>query len=225
MELIISLSKAFSAFNEKDQAAFAKWFGKSVVKDPDGNPLRVYHGTPGDFSSFDQKRIGSGNDEYGIGIYFTDHAPWAGAYTGTSGNTMPLYIKITKPIIFEKQPKLTYTQSYKIANGLTRKHFNAFLADNYDIEYQGLESAKREYLDSLIGMDVIDAGNSLYQDIYKGHPEAYRFSEVFADAVGRDGIIAKRGEHFFYVVFKTTQIKSAIGNKGTFKPRSGNILE
>ncbi|AXG67564.1 putative SAM-dependent methyltransferase [Dickeya phage vB_DsoM_JA33] len=225
MELLISLSKPISAFTSKDQAAFDKWFGKSVVKDPQGNPLVVYHGTPGNFDTFDKKRLGGGNDEYGIGFYFTDSAEFARYYTKGSGSTMPVYLKITKPIIFEKPPRMTLTQATKIANGLTRPHFNEFLAQNYDIEYQGLASAKKEYLEDFVGMDVITAGHNLFQDIYAGEPESWRFPEVFAAATGRDGIIAKRGEHFFYVVFSPTQIKSAIGNKGTFKPRTENILE
>lgn len=225
MKILVSLSKALSAFTPKDQAAFDKWFGKSVVKDPQGNPLTVFHGTPGDFHTFDRKRLGLGNDEYGIGFYFTDNAEFARYYMGASGNTMPVYLKIQKPIIYEKQPRLTYTQALKIANGLTRPHFNSFLAENFDLEYQGLANAKREYLENFVGMDIIDAGNNLFQDIYKDEPEAYRFPEVFAAATGRDGIIAKKGQHFFYVVFSPTQIKSAIGNKGTFKPRTENILE
>lgn len=225
MEILISLSKAVSAFSEKDRAAFEKWFGKSVVKDPQGNPLVVYHGTTGDFDTFDKKRLSYGNDEYGIGFYFTDSPEFAQYYAKNSGSTLPVYLKIQKPIIFEKQPRMTLMQATKIANGLTRPHFNRFLAENYDLDYQGLASAKQEYLENFVGMDIIDAGNNLFQDIYKGEPEAWRFSEVFAAATGKDGIIAKRGQHFFYVVFNPTQIKSAVGNKGTFKPRTENILE
>lgn len=225
MEILISLSKAVSAFSEKDRAAFEKWFGKSVVKDPQGNPLVVYHGTTGDFDTFDKKRLSAGNDEYGIGFYFTDSPEFAQYYAKNSGSTLPVYLKIQKPIIFEKQPRMTLMQATRIANGLTRPHFNRFLAENYDLDYQGLASAKQEYLENFVGMDLIDAGNNLFQDIYKDEPEQWRFSEVFAAATGRDGIIAKRGQHFFYVVFSPTQIKSAVGNKGTFKPRTENILE
>lgn len=225
MEILISLSKAWAAFTEKDQAAFDKWFGKSVVKDPQGNPLIVYHGTTGNFDTFDKKRLSAGNDEYGIGFYFTDSPEFAQYYAKNSGSTLPVYLKIQKPIIFEKQPRMTMLQATRIANGLTRPHFNRFLAENYDLDYQGLASAKKEYLENFVGMDIIDAGNNLFRDIYQGEPEQWRFSEVFASAVGRDGIIAKRGKHFFYVVFSPTQIKSAIGNKGSFKPRTENILE
>lgn len=225
MELVLSLSKSISAFTEKDQAAFDKWFGKSVVRDPQGQPLTVYHGTPGDFDVFDKNRLGMGNDQYGIGFYFTDQAQWAAQYTTTTGSTLPVYLKITKPIIFEKQPRMTYTQAIKIANGLTRPHFNEFLKDTYDTEYQGLANAKKEYIDTYVGMDIIDAGNNLFNDIYKNHPDSWKFPSIFAAAVNRDGIIAKVSGHFFYIVFAPTQIKSAIGNKGTFKPRSENILE
>ena len=225
MEILISLSKAVSAFSEKDRAAFDKWFGKSVVKDPQGNPLVVYHGTPGSFDTFDKHRLGKGNDEYGIGFYFTDSPEFAKAYIGNHGSIMPVYIKIAKPIIFEKQPRMTYAQAFKLATGLGRKHFYEFLGENYDLEFRGKLSATQEYLEPYVGMDIVVAGNNLFNDFYKGEEQEWMFPEIFARTVNRDGIIAKRGEHFFYVVFSPTQIKSAVGNKGTFKPRTENILE
>jgi hypothetical protein len=50
---------------------FKKWFGKSQVVDPLGNPLKVYHGTTRDFKSFDTEHANPEND-FGKGIYFTN---------------------------------------------------------------------------------------------------------------------------------------------------------
>jgi hypothetical protein len=52
-------------------APFKQWFGKSKVVDPMGNPLKVYHGTTKDFSSFDTEHASPEND-FGAGIYFTN---------------------------------------------------------------------------------------------------------------------------------------------------------
>lgn len=45
-----------------------------------------------------------------------------------------------------------------------------------------------------------------------------------AMAAGHDGLIIGNGERNLYVVFSAAQIKSAIGNRGTFDPTSANIL-
>lgn len=50
---------------------FQKWFGNSVVKNKDGSPKRVMHGSTHEFDKFD---MANGNEEgfYGKGFYFTD---------------------------------------------------------------------------------------------------------------------------------------------------------
>lgn len=50
-------------------AAFKEWFGDSQIIDSDGNPLRLYHGTLGNFDTFEPGTIES---DMGSGIYFTD---------------------------------------------------------------------------------------------------------------------------------------------------------
>lgn len=51
--------------------AFKHWFGKSVVTDDDGQPLRLFHGTTGDFTTFDADR-GNIESDFGKGIYFSN---------------------------------------------------------------------------------------------------------------------------------------------------------
>jgi hypothetical protein len=50
---------------------FRKWFGKSKVVDEKGKPIRVYHGTTGDFSTFDPSR-GNIESDFGAGLYFSN---------------------------------------------------------------------------------------------------------------------------------------------------------
>lgn len=54
----------------KGVAAFKRWFGASKVRDSDGSPLPVYHGTTHDFSSFTLER-GNVENFFGAGFYFT----------------------------------------------------------------------------------------------------------------------------------------------------------
>jgi len=101
-------SKMTSTDDVLDSASFKKWFKGSQVKDKDGKPLVVYHGTVGDFNKFDKKK------SYGDGIfgfYFTPDPSVASSYTigwedlpSDKPNVMPVYLQMNKPynITYEK---------------------------------------------------------------------------------------------------------------------------
>lgn len=79
---------------------FDEWFGDSLVKNKDGTPKTVYHGTSSDFSVF---RPSSGG-EFGPGIYATDFADEASSYAGThpegtGQNVMPVHIRMEQPFV------------------------------------------------------------------------------------------------------------------------------
>lgn len=218
----VMLSLATSAQQETE--AFKRWFGKSKVVDKDGKALRVFHGTKGDFKEFDPKLIGNGNNENGVGFYFTTNTVWTGLYSGgEGGNTIPVYLKIQKPIYYNRQPKATANMVAKLTFGAGVKILNTYLRDNYDVERTGIEAAKREYRETYIDMDLVAASFSIYAELYEGNPKQHVFAEIFKDATGYDGIIIPRGPDTNYVVFTPTQIKSAVGNAGTFKPRTADI--
>src|SRR5271170_6002995 len=64
---------------------FKKWFGKSKVRDEDGAPLRVYHGTTHNFEAFDPSK-GNAENYYGKALYFTsDTADVGENYATQSG--------------------------------------------------------------------------------------------------------------------------------------------
>ena len=56
---------------------FKDWFGDSAVKDKDGNPLVVFHGTEGAFSEFDPAKGGKVDAFLGAGHYFTQNSTLA----------------------------------------------------------------------------------------------------------------------------------------------------
>ena len=97
-----------------DTPAFKKFFGKSKLKNPDGTPQVVYHGTTDSINSFDlkhPKRLDTG--WLGTGVYVTDNENLAKYYAnlkksrqiqgrlpsdGTIGPTvMPLYVRLENP--------------------------------------------------------------------------------------------------------------------------------
>lgn len=63
--------RAGSAAIDPTTKAFKRWFGKSKVVDEDGEPLMVYHGTTGDFDTFDRSR-GNPESDFGAGFYFSN---------------------------------------------------------------------------------------------------------------------------------------------------------
>ena len=92
-------SKMTSTDDVLDSASFKKWFKGSQVKDKDGNPLVVYHGTNENFNNdfaFDKKLIGSANDDgfYGRGFYFATHKGEARYY---GNNVIPVYLSLKNP--------------------------------------------------------------------------------------------------------------------------------
>lgn len=224
----MKIQLAVATAKQQETPAFKKWFGKSKVVGKDGKALRVYHGTKADVTHFDSIYIPRGNNENGVGFYFTSKPEWTSLYAGgEGGNVVPVYLKIQKPIYYEKQPQMTMAMARKFMFRSGNKNTATFLRENYDVEFTGLEAAKREYVENYDGVDILEGSFNLYNDLFQGRPFEHLFAEIFKEITGYDGIIIDRanGGAKNYVVFTPTQIKSAVGNKGTFKPRTADIVE
>ena len=222
MRIYISTSLKHSSMTPEQRANFEKWFRTSVITE-DGKagsaPKVVYHGSPADIKAFSKKFLKAGNHENGIGYYFTDETTWASGY-GEGGAVYPVYLRITKPIIYGKDKAITRVQVSKLCYGVGSKVFIQFLKDNYDVDYMGIRAARDEYYNAVIGIPLIKAAFDIYNDIYDGAEKEADFAEVFKRATGYDGIIIPKGTHgegTNYVVFSPAQIKSAVGNSGQFK--------
>ncbi|WP_454727729.1 MULTISPECIES: ADP-ribosyltransferase-containing protein [Cupriavidus] len=74
------------------QDAFAAWFGNSVVRDADGRPKVVYHGTE---ASIDTFAINS------LGAYFSCSPEVAEAYAGFDGHIVPVYLSLQHPLVVD----------------------------------------------------------------------------------------------------------------------------
>ena len=86
------------AVDQPQTEAFKRWFEGSRVVDDAGQPLVVYHGTDENFSVFDARRAGAGNDKgmRGTGIYFSPNEKTAGNY---GANLFPVYVNIRNPFV------------------------------------------------------------------------------------------------------------------------------
>ena len=85
---------------------FKRWFGRSKVRDENGEPLVVYHGTNADFDVFDKGRVDKTWE--GVGFFFTDDAEFQSAY---GDKTKKVFLSLQNPKILstpEEWSKFTY---------------------------------------------------------------------------------------------------------------------
>jgi len=163
---------------------FENWFGDSVVKNQDGTPKTVYHGSGADFSVFRPSKTG----EFGPGVYATDLADEASSYAGThpegmGQNVMPVHIRMEQPFV-AKNP----SDFWDAFGGKT--------------DTDAMLNAQKAGYDGVI----IERPYTIYDDKRK---QFYQTGQT----------------HTHYVVFDPKQIKSAIGNKGTYDLKSPKITE
>ena len=200
---------------------FKKWFGDwenpdafssrnkegpvSVVVGRDGAPLRVFHSTRENFTAFETGRKTANN--YGIfgnveterhAVFFTDSPQQADAYSKTDGAFDRGSRSV--PAYLDIKSPIDFTNS--------------------GLDYEGLAQE--------LGVSYNYLRNSLPWELLDG-PEGKQFVDA-AKKAGYDGVIftedtleaGVRGGRTF-AVFEPNQIKSAIGNRGTFDPASKDI--
>lgn len=167
------------------------------------------------------------------------------------GNVMPVYLSLQNPVdLGEKgtfiEPAYTYDEELDEyiddEESIAVKILDAIgFADNIEFgELQKIQSAVGELMmDGIYAKDLIDGMKKIdeiaYMEDDNGELVGNEFiSDLFAEA-GFDGFIVPDANKRFnldmvegtthYIVFNPTQIKSAIGNRGTFDPDSPSIIE
>ena len=78
--------------SQTDSIQFKRWFGKSKVREADGTPMLVYHGTNEKFNVFDMDKTRNKMDLKGA--FFSPYEIEAGGY---GENVGAFYLKIVKP--------------------------------------------------------------------------------------------------------------------------------
>jgi hypothetical protein len=211
-----------------DNPAFKKWFGQSKIKNQNG-PLRCFHGSTGDISNGVFKASNSG--VFGPGIYFTSKPETASKYasgarrTGQAdqdkvqGQVTPVFLKMERPFQdgslrgnSEMQQALLKFLSGGLKGVLTKKH----------PEVQNLINLLKQNKAKVI--NVMYCYNMLMKD-----KQQQSFAQhMLVDVIRKysDGIVAADSDGSAeIVVYYPNQIKSAVGNKGTFNPQSASINE
>lgn len=203
-----------------ESEAFKRWFGKSKVVNPDGSPRVMYHGTKQDIDEFksqfqlnkEKYPLHGRHATYGLGgIYFTPNPDYANMYAKTDfrkkkqqANVIPVYLRMENPYIYPSG----------IWANIKEKLFNPIDTFRYK---KAIEKNIKE-------KGFPDAENIKSMQTSKLGYMFARINEVNAlKAKGYDGIISPKGDMF--IVFDGNQVKSAIGNKGTYSLDSNIITE
>lgn len=204
---------------------FRTWFGESKVVDAQGAPLVVYHGTDRSFDTFSLnfRNENQGNDQFGPGYYTTTSATGAGGYAnGEGANILPLYISLQNPIDLD-----TPGFDRAIVEQLLRASpdFANNLMNYGDVEFEGEAAVLNNAVEAYLSYDnAINQLSVIQGDFWPNDPEG--FLRAAKEITGHDGVVVDNGgAGQFFVAWTPEQIKSAIGNRGTFDPASGNILE
>jgi hypothetical protein len=196
---------------------FKQWFGGSKVVDQNGNPEIMYHGTKQDLDEFKSAyQIAKERDPryggYGLaGIYFTPDPSFASMYAKPDfrkrkeqANVLPVYLRMENPYVYPE--------------GRWAQVKSAFLNPIERLKYN------REVRKNIREKGFPDSENIKSMQISKQGYRFVRIQEVNKlKAQGYDGIISPDKQ--MYIAFEPNQVKSAIGNKGTFDTTSANILE
>lgn len=190
--------------------AFWDWFRGSVVRNPDGSPRVVYHGTTArghggqPFTVFQP-----GGDDIGIHFGTREQADYvrAGHYDAI---IYPVYIRLKNPI------RMTDSGQWfpqDLADRLAKNIRAPYLIGPQDVALLSDAEVDRVHM----------AG-----DRHGNEGARVELVRIFK-RYGYDGIVYQNTyegnkKDDSYIVFDPTQIKSAYGNRGTYDPRDPDIL-
>ena len=221
-----SLDQSGDTYNQPavqtDTHAFKKWFGKSKVVDAEGKPLVVYHGTASDFDSFSSEFQGTATRATSSmsGFFFSSSTRTAKSYADHAAMFAPV-------------DKLIQEADAAADKG------------NWDLNES--KNAEAEALEAEINKDrgrgqnlvptYLSLQNPLVLDAKGENPQGIGGIDKLikkAQRAGHDGVVIRNfddsaglsndiSDH--YIVFKPTQIKSAIGNSGAFDGTNPSILQ
>ncbi len=187
----------------------------SGVVDANGEPLIAYHGTGADISGFDDQGKSTQGEGLGTGLghFFTNSPEYASDYAKMAqGNVIPSWLAIKKPLVITDREGMS--AAFRIASdAYGQQHYGKTLYELENSEDDADYRTVKAFYDQHLG--ATDEG-------YFGRKN--RFVRQQLQAMGYDGIVFKNDRQLgveggeVLVAFTAPQVKSAIGNAGTFRP-------
>jgi hypothetical protein len=181
---------------QTESPEFKHWFGDSKVTDEHGDPLIVYHGTASEFDAFGKEHIGKIFSDDKEGFYFTNNVSIADLSSANDYANQAAHVTGGRPSVMPVYVSLK----------------NPLIFD--DVERDGFDGRGAVgHLEEILNKE----------DVIREAKEG-----------GHDGIIVidrsmqlgpQKSPEKIIIAFEPSQIKSAIGNRGTFDPNNPKLLE
>lgn len=184
---------------QTESPEFKRWFGDSKVVDENGAPIVAFHGTKADFAAFDTQRA---RDSSSGKAWLGDLGTWFAAPSLNQSNYDEGNAEFVAETFIETRALNAYKEGANVRP--------VYLAIKNPAEFEGYE-------------DVLDNAGGW-------EPDGTKLKEKLI-ARGHDGVVVRNSmtdgfvDRDDWVAFRPEQIKSAIGNRGTFDPVNPDILE
>lgn len=208
---------------QTDTPAFRRWFRNSVVVNEDGSPMVVYHGTRSaePFTQFDLSKTRELGFHFGTRSQARDFTEgFVPDYPGAklfAPRIYPVYLSIQKPFCMPDvfAGSTIMFNAWLQADSMSRvgtapdSNFWKFCTEStIRRHHQMVVDALRKEL----GSEWVDATWADFRSVLT--------------RLGFDGVVyhniaegdSRRSDNIAWIVWNPTQIKSAIGNRGTFDP-------
>ncbi len=180
---------------QTETQAFRRWFGASKIVDDDGRPRVMYHGTAQDIEAFVPKQAGA--------IFVTDEPIFAQAYADTSAKWME-------------------SRGQEGATNIVPLYVKAERPFDYeDAQQVAAVKAKLDDAGNWQTLELIDGGGLAEPDNW--HLIETDPMQEAIKALGHDGFFVSEGGFKNLAVYKPEQLKSAVGNGGTFDPTNPDL--
>jgi hypothetical protein len=198
-------------------SGFSSWFGRSCVIDEEGDPLVVYHGTSHDISVF--QAMGGQGKTFDTGAFFSDNPKAAQSYASAAGgNVMPVYLSMIDPVVIDACGANWDAIGQKAKVFLPARSSGSVRCRSRTVTVKTIFKGEWDYPDDTTSTDDLArwARRAGYSGLVIKSVKDRGPSGVFSD-------VAIATPSTVYVAFRPEQIKSAIGNRGTYCPDNPDI--
>lgn len=203
---------------------------------------RLYHGTGNleGLTSFDPALTGKGTDQLGSGFYLSNDPEEASGYAGKfhahtgqenpSPGVIPAHVAIRNPIKIGKKGMSLNDARINLSHDQV-KQIMEYVPDLRHPErsplYNHVDTSRGVTPQMINDIAKLYTGNALHaleNDLFYDNPTAYR--TALNKVLGYDGVVKDFGNgRKHYVAWFPNQIKSAIGNRGTYDPNDPDITK
>jgi hypothetical protein len=181
--------------------AFRSWFGKSILKDDNGEPTVFYHGSPNTFNEIDTGTWGKGKDALGSGFYLTTDP---GDAHGYGSNVIQAYVRLEKPLSPKGKKPLSPAQIKILIT--SSPLFEDRIWNFGDVDYEGMRKVLQNAIKAYQGLPAFVAIQHIQGDFWP-EKDVGQYMKLCAKTTGYDGVYAPGRTGAHVVVWDPNQVK------------------